>query len=199
MRRWPLVPTLLVGLAVLTMIGLGFWQLHRKAEKEALIAQYTRAANLPAISYPSVPIKTGAPLFRQSSVICVKVAEWQAVAGTNVSGKSGFAHLARCQTGGAEGPGALVAVGWSNRPQSPDWDGGPISGIIAPDNKAVIRLVASSAVTGLDRLAPPSIDAIPNNHFLYAIQWFFFASAAAVMYLLAARRRWLDAIQPPPT
>jgi surfeit locus 1 family protein len=178
------------------MIALGIWQLQRKAQKDALIDQYAKAATLPAIAYPSVPVKAGAPLFRASSVMCIQVVEWQAVAGTNVSGKSGFAHLARCQTGGAEGPGAVIALGWSNRPQNPDWHGGAISGIIAPDNKAVIRLVANSGVKGLERLVPPSIDAIPNNHFLYAIQWFFFASAAGIIYLLAARRRWLDA--PPP-
>jgi surfeit locus 1 family protein len=30
---------------------------------------------------------------------------------------------------------------------------------------------------------------VPNNHLLYAIQWFFFALAAAVIYVLALRRR----------
>ena len=40
--RWPLIPTLLVIVAVAVMIGLGAWQLQRKADKEALIALYER-------------------------------------------------------------------------------------------------------------------------------------------------------------
>jgi surfeit locus 1 family protein len=41
--RLPLVPTLIVATAVAVMIGLGIWQLQRKGEKEALIAQYRAA------------------------------------------------------------------------------------------------------------------------------------------------------------
>jgi surfeit locus 1 family protein len=197
MKRWPIIPTLLVTLAVLTMITLGIWQLQRKDQKERLIAQYSKAANLPKVAYPVVPVKKGAPLFRKSSVMCVRVIGWQAVAGTSIDGKSGFAHVASCQTGGGEGPGAMVAIGWSKSPSNPGWKGGIISGVIAPDNKATIRLVADTRVYGLERLALPSIDAIPNNHWLYAIQWFFFAGAAALIYILALRRRQIDN-QPPP-
>ena len=39
MMRFPLIPTVLVAAAVASMIGLGVWQLQRKGEKEALIAQ----------------------------------------------------------------------------------------------------------------------------------------------------------------
>jgi surfeit locus 1 family protein len=38
-RRIPIVPTLVVLAAVATMIGLGVWQLQRRAWKEALIAR----------------------------------------------------------------------------------------------------------------------------------------------------------------
>jgi surfeit locus 1 family protein len=192
--KWPILASIIVGAAVLTMIALGFWQLQRKAQKEALIAEYTRAADLPAMAYPTVPIKAAPPLFRKSSIMCIHVIGWQAVSGKSVKGKSGFAHLAQCQTSGAEGPGALVAIGWSNSPKNPVWTGGEVSGVIAPDNKTIIRLVASQPIAGLETLAPPSIDAINNNHFLYAIQWFFFASAAAVIFALALRRRWRDQV-----
>ena len=37
-RRIPILSTIVVIAAVLTMIGLGIWQLGRKTEKEALIA-----------------------------------------------------------------------------------------------------------------------------------------------------------------
>ena len=35
----------------------------------------------------------------------------------------------------------------------------------------------------------PSMDAIPNNHRFYAVQWFLFAAMAALIYFLAVRKR----------
>lgn len=189
MSRWPLIPTVLVGLAVATMIGLGIWQLQRKSEKEALLARYDAATGLAPVAWPLVPDKRDLPIFRKSSLMCIKVVGWQSVSGTSSSGKAGFAHIASCQTGGGEGPGAKVAIGWTERPQSPDWQGGAVQGIIAPDNAQLIKLVATDKVEGLQVLATPSPAQIPNNHLLYAIQWFIFAIAAAVIYFLAVRKR----------
>lgn len=189
MKQWPLIPTILVALAVATMLGLGIWQLQRKAEKEALLARYEAAAGLPAVSWPAVPDPDALPLFRKSALMCVNVIGWQSVSGTNADGKAGFAHIASCQTGGGEGPGAKVAVGWSERPVAPKWQGGAVSGIIAPENKQLIKLVATDDVEGLQKLAAPSPEQIPNNHLLYAIQWLIFATAAAIIYALAVRKR----------
>lgn len=189
MTRWPLIPTILVTLAVATMIGLGVWQLMRKAEKETLLAKYDSASGLPPIAWPTVPDGRKLPLYRLSSVQCIKVVGWRAVSGTSADGKSGYAHLASCQTGGGEGPGATVAVGWSSYHANPDWTGGIVEGVIAPEKAQLIRLVASKPVAGLAPLATPSPEQIPNNHLLYAIQWFIFASAAAVIYALALRKR----------
>ena len=50
MKRWPIIPTIIVIIAVAIMIGLGVWQLQRKAEKEALLARYNAADGLPAIA-----------------------------------------------------------------------------------------------------------------------------------------------------
>lgn len=188
-QRFPLIPTIIVVLAVATMIGLGVWQLQRKAQKEALLVQYAQAAKLPAIAWPAVPLPDALPLFRKSSLMCVKVERWESVSGKNVAGKAGFAHVAHCHVGGAEGPGAKVAIGWSARPEKPAWTGGVVTGMIAPDNQALIRLVAEAPPAGLEALAPPSPDSIPNNHLLYAIQWFFFAFAAALIFVLALRSR----------
>ena len=189
MKTWPVVPTILVIAAVATMIALGVWQLQRKGEKEALLARYAAATGLPPVTWPAVPDPGNLPLFRKSSLMCIKVTEWQAVSGTNIAGDAGFAHVASCQTGGMEGPGAKVAIGWSPRPETPEWQGGAVSGTIAPDKPQLIKLVSSDAAPGLQKLAAPSPEQIPNNHFLYAIQWFIFASAAAIIYVLAVRRR----------
>ena len=189
MKRWPLIPTILVVVAVATMLGLGIWQLQRKAEKEVLLARYEAAAGLPPIAWPVVPVPTALPLYRMSSVQCVKVVGWRAVSGSSADGKSGYAHLASCQTSGGEGPGATVAVGWSQGPKQPDWAGGLIIGTIAPENAKLIRLVAIKPVAGLAALAKPSPEQIPNNHLLYAIQWFIFAGAASIIYVLALHKR----------
>src|SRR3546814_236005 len=64
-RRWPLVPTLLVALAVLIMVALGVWQLKRKGEKEALIALYERNRAMSAtVAYPALAPVPDAMLFQ---------------------------------------------------------------------------------------------------------------------------------------
>lgn len=191
--KWPLFPTILVSAAVATMIGLGVWQLQRREQKELLLVRYEAAVDLKHVTWPAVPDKANLPLFRKSTLMCIKVARIESVSGTNREGKAGFAHVASCSTGGAEGPGARVAIGWSERPESPKWDGGPVNGVIAPDNVQLIKLVATDKVEGLDQLSLPSPQQIPNNHLLYAIQWFIFATAAAVIYVLALRKRMQSA------
>jgi len=189
-NKWPLIPTLLVALAVATMMGLGIWQIQRLNEKEAAIAEYETAQGKPAVAWPAVPIPDELPLFRKSSVNCLEVTQWRSVSGTSARGESGIKHIAQCRTGGGEGPGAVVAVGWSNRLDNPDWNGGAVEGVIAPDKDHLIRLIVSDEIAGLQKLQAPSTQSIPNNHLLYAVQWFFFALAALVIYLLALRRRW---------
>ena len=191
--KWPVLPTILVSAAVATMIGLGIWQLQRKEQKELLLARYEAAADLDPVTWPAVPDTANLPLFRKSTLMCIKVVRIESVSGSNREGKAGFAHIASCSTGGAEGPGAKVAIGWSERPESPEWEGGPVNGVIAPDNVQLIKLVVTDKVEGLDQLSLPSPQQIPNNHLLYAIQWFIFATAAAVIYVLALRKRMQSA------
>lgn len=191
--KWPVLPTILVSAAVATMIGLGIWQLQRKEQKELLLARYEAAADLDPVTWPAVPDKANLPLFRKSTLMCIKVVRIESVSGSNREGKSGFAHIASCSTGGAEGPGAKVAIGWSERPESPKWAGGLVNGIVAPDNVQLIKLVVTDKVESLDQLSLPSPQEIPNNHLLYAIQWFIFATAAAVIYVLALRKRMQSA------
>jgi surfeit locus 1 family protein len=188
-RTWPVIPSIIASIAVLMLIGLGIWQLQRKGEKEALLEQLASASTMPAAAYPAVPVAGQLPLYRRSSVMCIRVLEWRSISGSNARGEAGFAHLATCQTGGAEGPGAVVAAGWTKQLIKPEWTGGLVRGIIAPDTARLIRLVATDGVPGLELLARPSPDTIPNNHLVYAIQWFFFAAAAAIIYVLAVRKK----------
>ena len=188
--KLPLVPTILVALAVMTMIGLGIWQLERRKEKEALLTTYAAAANLPPIGWPSVPPKEPLPLFRAATGNCLSVVGFRTAAGQNRQGDPGFLVIADCRTG-AEGPGLSVELGWSKDPNAGhDFRGGLVSGLIAPDRLSRMRLVAATPGPGLAASAPPSPSIIPNNHLSYAVQWFLFAGIAVTIYFLALRQRW---------
>lgn len=190
-RKLPLVPTIVVAVAIAVMIGLGVWQLQRAQEKSRLLERYAKAETLPPIAFPTLPIADDQlPLFRHATGVCLRPVGRRTVPGKGASGEPGFVHIIDCSTG-AEGPGMSVAVGWSKDPNAKvSWRGGPVSGIIAPDNRTRMRLVAASAPAGLETVAPPSLDSIPNNHRSYAIQWFLFAGIAALIYFLALRLRW---------
>jgi surfeit locus 1 family protein len=189
-RKFPLVPTIFVALAVMTMIGLGIWQLERRKEKEALLTTYAAAANLPPIGWPSVPPKEPLPLFRAATGNCLSVVGFRTAAGQNRQGDPGFLVIADCRTG-AEGPGLSVELGWSKDPNAGhDFRGGLVSGLIAPDRLSRMRLVAATPGPGLAASAPPSPSIIPNNHLSYAVQWFLFAGIAVTIYFLALRQRW---------
>jgi cytochrome oxidase assembly protein ShyY1 len=190
MRRLPIVPTIIVLAAVAVMISLGVWQLRRAQWKEGLLAQYARAESLPPIVFPTQPLRDDQlPLFRHATGVCLRPISQRAVVGENRAGEPGYAHVVDCTTG-AEGPGMSVEVGWSKDPNAKvNWHGGAVSGIIAPDQKTRMRLVAASAPPGLDTSAEPSISSIPNNHRSYALQWFSFAAIALVIYGLAVRKR----------
>lgn len=83
-----------------------------------------------------------------------------------------------------------AVMGWSRSVDSPDdWEGGQVTGIITLDPEFGLRLISEEPVAGLQAVALPSPEDIPNNHLLYAIQWFFFAAAAGIIYVLALRRR----------
>lgn len=190
-RRLPIIPTIIVLAAVATMIGLGVWQLQRARWKEALLARYAQADKLPPIAFPTVPLRNERlPLFRHATGVCLRVIGHRAQAGENRAGDPGYVQIVDCATG-AEGPGMSVEVGWSQNPNAKvNWTGGPVSGIIAPDRKMRMRLIAASAPAGLEPSAPPSLSTIPNNHRSYAMQWFSFAVIALVIYGLAVRKRW---------
>ena len=190
-RKLPLVPTIIVAAAVAVMIGLGVWQLRRAGEKSQLLEQYAAAEKLQPIAYPTLPLANDQlPLFRHATGVCLRPVGRRTVPGEGTSGEPGYVHIVDCMTG-AEGPGMSVAVGWSKNPKAKiNWAGGPVSGIIAPDNETRMRLVAASAPPGLETVAPPSLNSIANNHRSYAIQWFLFAGIAALIYGLALRLRW---------
>jgi cytochrome oxidase assembly protein ShyY1 len=189
-KRLPIVPTMVVVAAAAVMVWLGVWQLHRAAWKEALLARYAQSEKLPPITYPTVPLREDQlPLFRHATAVCLRIVGHRAQAGENRAGEPGYVHIVDCATS-AEGPGMSVEVGWSKDPNAKvNWAGGAVSGVIAPDRRMRMRLVAASAPPGLEPSAQPSLASIPNNHRSYALQWFAFAAIALIIYGLAVRKR----------
>ncbi len=192
-RRIPVVSTLVVLIAVATMIGLGVWQLHRKHWKEAQIARYEAARAMNSdVPWPATPADYDGALYRHSRIDCAEVESMSAVAGRSADDRPGWAHIAHCDLRG--GGQADVALGWSDNPAPPRWTGGAVGGLVAGSDEAV-RLIASPPQAGLVQLASPDPDAVsttPMGHLSYAIQWFAFATIALLIYALALRKRWRD-------
>lgn len=188
-RRIPILSTLIVLLAVGTMIWLGLWQIRRLHWKEGLLAQYATAAGKPPVAFPRIPTDQSL-LFRRSEAFCLEPVGWRASEGHNRTGESGWRHVADCRTG-AEGPGIAIDMGWSKQSQAPvGWKGGEVSGTIGSDHDKQVLLVADAAAPGLEPSAPPSLDDVPNNHLAYAVQWFLFAGVALAIYGILLWRRW---------
>lgn len=196
-RRLPLIPTVVVAAAVALMIGLGIWQLERARWKDGLIARYAAAQKLPPIAWPTTPLRDDQlPLFRYATAVCLHPVARHAVAGENLRGEPGYVQVIDCATR-TQGPGMSVQLGWSKDPNAKiGWSGGPVSGIIAPDRRTRMRLVADGAAPGLEPSAPPSLASITNNHRSYALQWFSFAAIALIIYALAVRKRLKEKPKP---
>ena len=193
-RRLPLIPTIVVTAAVAAMIGLGSWQMQRAKWKEALVERYAQAERLPPITWPTEPLRDEQlPLFRHATGVCLRPMGKRATAGENVAGQTGYVQIIDCTTG-AEGPGMSVEVGWSKDPNAKvNWSGGLVSGIIVPDRRSRMRLVAASAPPGLQASKPPGASSIspitPAGHRGYAATWFSLAAIALIIYGLAVRKR----------
>ena len=183
----PLIPTLVVAVAVAIMIALGFWQLDRRVEKEDMIARYSLALQEDGdVPFPRTQAEVPDRLYRYSTVTCAQVLSTRSTASRNRQGTAGLAQVAECRLEG--GGQAEIFLGFSSRPQPVDWPGGEVSGWIAPAGDDA-RLVADPPQFGLSNLPIPDPTLLPNNHLAYAGQWFFFALTALVIYVMVLRKR----------
>jgi len=195
-RRLPVLPTLLVLAAVGVMIALGFWQLDRLHQKEALLAIYGRAVTMNSdVALPADKAQRENVWFRHTTFECLADGDTRPMAGHNAAGQTGWAQWAQCRTRDGERI-ADVNLGWSQKPQAFHFTGGTVSGIIAPDGPDGARIVSGTPFAGLQPNALPDPRDIPNNHLSYAVQWFLFAATALTIYALALRKR-LAAPAPP--
>jgi surfeit locus 1 family protein len=211
-RVIPIVPTIVVLLAALLMVRLGFWQIHRLHEKQTLLAQYAANQNRPPLPLVALFPVNDEALYRRTSAHCLNVVSWQAEAGRAADGSPGWRHIAACRTG-AEGPGVLVDMGISADFAAPAWQGGPISGRLtwAPSSAPLIArlfstpppptpmIVSDTPAPGLRPTAQPNPADIPNNHLSYAVQWFLFAGVALIIYGVALWQRARKVALTPPS
>ena len=190
-RKVPVIPTVVVIAAVAIMVMLGFWQLDRLDQKEAMIARFAEAGDRPALD--PIPHSSDPEdyLYRKATFTCSAIVGWRAIAGRNANDQPGYVHVADCQPDGlgAAMPRVEVVTGWSRQVERPDWEGGEVSGTLTRSVSGGWRLVADPPLGGLDSNAIPDPGDLPNNHLAYAGQWFFFALTALVIYVLALRGR----------
>ncbi|MEN7535774.1 SURF1 family protein [Aurantiacibacter flavus] len=188
-RRWPIVPTLVVLLAAAIMVKLGFWQLDRLGQKEAMIAEFSRNAQSSSVAELSSLDGADDLVYRRVRFSCATPSGWTAVAGRSADNAAGYVHRYVCRAGE---PALLADIGWSRGPREPTFAGGEISGVLVRLGEDY-KVVASDGLAGLQPIARPDPNDMPNNHLAYAVQWFFFALTALVIYVLALRRRQREA------
>ncbi|OYX67100.1 MAG: hypothetical protein B7Y88_04080 [Sphingomonadales bacterium 32-64-17] len=193
MRRWPIVPTLVVLVAAAIMVRLGFWQLDRMNQEQGKLARFEQAAELSApVAFP----KPGSPdveqaAYRRATVDCSGAGAWRTTAGRNAQDQAGYVQIVECLRSGLEA--VEVQAGWSENLAAPDWNGGEVSGVIAPNRDGTMVLVADPPLADLEANALPTPKADqPAKNLSYAVQWFAFALTALVIYVLALRRRQRD-------
>jgi surfeit locus 1 family protein len=206
MRRLPILPTIIVAGAVAVMIALGIWQIQRAAWKERLLAEYAGAGALPVVDLDPLLDGDGPvpPLsFRRVLISCAaRDAAPDIRAGRSADDVPGQVYVIPCRPGAAGLAGRIrVNAGWANRPDAVrrlSLDG-IVAGHLGPvEGDGPVTLTAATASPPLARSQPTSIENIPNNHMLYALQWFFFALAAAMIYVLALRKRNAPKLPPEP-
>lgn len=200
--RIPVIPTLLVALAIAAMVALGFWQLERLGEKEGALRRYRANLSLPETAYPANPTDA-TYLFRTVRGHCLRVVSWQTKGGRLPDGGAGWRQIATCATG-VEGPGIVVDIGMSADPGAvPRWNGGDVRGVAVwePDATSALQhwlshaapprlmIVSAKGEGGLAPSPTPDLAEVPNNHLAYAVQWFLFAGVAAIIYGIALWRR----------
>lgn len=195
MRRPPLLPTLLVALAVPTMIALGIWQLQRAEWKAGLLGRLAANATAPVIDRPAELGRNREALsFRRVRTTCREVRPWQPSAARDVHGRAGYRQQVWCHEG--RGEPLLVSIGVAANPTLKVLPpaGASFIGPLVPraggaPGGAPFVLIAETPVPPLVAEAPPSSATIPDNHRAYAVQWFLFALVLAVIYGLYLRRR----------
>ena len=203
-RRIPVLATIIVLIAVGTMIALGFWQLGRAHERDRMHREVVERLAYPVAAYPYNDPGNSDFLYRRLTARCEAVEGWQSRAGQSTAGKTGWRQIATCH-GPARGATFLVDMGIATTPTDRNsWRGGAVTGraIRGPDHRSPLErltggqakrplmIVSETPAPGLAPSQQPDPRDDANSSWSYTVQWFLFAATALVIYVLALRKRW---------
>lgn len=194
--KLPLGATLLTSVMVPVLVGLGVWQLDRRAWKHALVAQLETAATLPPVGprdFYRALIGAQSIQYRRADIDCRpgRVKPYDLKGGTSADDRGGYLVLVDCNDPARpRRPDLVVVAGWTLRPdrvRTLDMDTSFVGTLIerpygdAP-GRPQFMLIPTTAVAGLLPSRVPVPDDLPDNHLSYALQWFAFAVTLAVIY-----------------
>jgi surfeit locus 1 family protein len=203
--RLPIIPTIIVVAAALTMVGLGIWQIGRAQEKDSLKAAMIERPQMPTIDYPFGDPDALEYLYRRMRAQCDEVRGMTIAGGKDANGRTGWTQIATCWNAANDSEFA-VQIGLSGDPSTTaQWQGGQVVGLAkeAPDPRGMVErlfgaspqrpamIVSDEPKAGLLANAQPDPQEYKNSSWAYAGQWFFFAITALVIYALAVRSRGL--------
>ncbi|WP_419816758.1 SURF1 family protein [Glacieibacterium sp.] len=190
---------------VVTMVGLGIWQLERRVWKHQLIAQLEAAAHLPPVrpvEFFRAMVGEQSVQFRRATIDCRpgRVVPYDMRGGDSKAGEPGFLVLIACRDPAfvhGRGPDLVVAAGWTNRPEAPtplvvdtEFSGTVIEHAYGKDPKRpFFMLIPDTAIAPLVPARQPTPGDLPDSHLSYAFQWFAFATTLTVIYGIFMWRR----------
>ncbi|MHB9879998.1 SURF1 family cytochrome oxidase biogenesis protein [Pacificimonas sp. ICDLI1SI03] len=194
--KLPLVPTIMVVLAVPVLIALGIWQLGRADEKAAMLAALSASPDLPTVTIEGADWPDTLD-FRHIRTSCQFVGDAVAKAGRNASGAAGYSYFADCRPGPSVRT-IEVNLGWDARPDRtvplPRGEAVPVMGLARHDRSRANEgdvipyvMIAAPPLASLSQSRIPTTEDIPDNHMAYAVQWFGFAATLAIIYLVYVR------------
>ncbi len=199
-RGLPVIATLMTLLMVPVLIGLGLWQLDRRAWKAHLNAELAAAPSLPGLDAAGLNAARASEtslLYRRASVACTPggVAPYDIKGGDSADGQSGYLLLVNC-TPAEPRPAFVVVAGWSQRPDALTklnvntmFDGLIIERPYGKDaSRPRFMLIPRQAVPPLAPARVPTPGDLPDNHLSYAMQWFGFALVLLAIYGIYLRR-----------
>jgi surfeit locus 1 family protein len=205
-RRVPFLPTVVVAVAVLVMMALGFWQIGRAQQRDADQKRMIERVNLPPVAYPFGTTASNAFRFRRLVATCARVSHWEQRASKSSRDQPGWGYIATCE-GAAPGATFEAELGFNPAPNvKPVWSGGTVSGRakLGPDRRGFIdrllwrapqqrlMIVSDKPAVGLAASKQPTPGDEDNTSWGYAVQWFLFAATALAIYGLALRKRWRE-------
>lgn len=201
-KRLPIVPTLMTLVMLAVLIGLGIWQLQRRAWKHELVRQLEAAQSQPLLEpadFLAAMTGAGSVQYRRAELPCSPgtVLPYDIKGGSSATGTSGYLVLVSCRPN-AKPPDIVAVAGWTRRPdavRTPIAVDTVFTGLIIERpygdalNRPQFMLIPDTAVPPLAVSRQPSPQDLPDNHLSYAGQWFGLAIVLAAIYGLWLRRR----------